>query len=248
MRIYNKMKSPAFFRYAGRSIRGVDLKPREESPELPAQRMIDTSVQKDLRLGNIGVLLTQAEFDLLSISLPADLLAQCDISGKTPATTTETATVPFNPPPIVKTPVPEATKPADQPIVFEPPAPKPTVDPLKEEIVRTVTATAPAAQQTRLDQYKAAEQPAVAKAAEQAQQQLKANPPDGWMSKDEGEDTPPAPGQPRLDTSKYRGIPKYALFSEGVRRGLNVNPGMKTKELSKLLAEHDLKQQPVGAK
>ena len=247
MRIYNKMKSPAFFRYAGRSIRGVDLKPREESPELPAQRMIDTSVQKDLRLGNIGVLLTQAEFDLLSISLPTDLLAQCTISGK-PSTATETATVPFTPPPTVVAPVPEAPKPADQPLVFEPAAPKPTVDPLKEEIVRTVTATAPAAQQTRLDQYKAAEQPAVAKAAEQAQQQLKDNPPDGWMSKDEGEELPPAPGQPKLDTSKYRGIPKYALFGEGVRRGLNVNPGMKTKELSKLLAEHDLKQQPVGAK
>jgi len=245
MRIYNKMKSPAFFRYAGRSIRGVDLKPREESPELPAQRMIDTSIQKDLRLGNIGVLLTQAEFDLLSISLPTDLLAQCDVAGKTE---TAPVTIAFTPPLIVMPREPEVAKTVVAQIVFEPAAPKPAVDPLKEEIVRTVTATAPAAQQTRLDQYKAAEQPAVAKAAEQAQQQLKDNPPDGWMSKHEGEDPPPAPGQPRLDTSKYRGIPKYALFNEGVRRGLNVNPVMKTKELCKLLAEHDLKQQPVGAK
>lgn len=243
MRIYNKMKSPAFFRYAGRGARGVDLKPREESPELPMQRLLDTGVQKDLRLGNIGVLLTQEETDLLKVSLPAELLTRCDVTGKTETAPTTTA---FTPPPIVTTPEPEAAKTVAAPIVFEPPAPKPTVDPLKEEIARTVTATAPAQQQARLDQFKA--NPTTAKAADQVQQQIKTNPPDGWMSTDDGEDPPAAPGQPQLDTSKYRGIQKYALFSECVRRGLNVNPALKARELRKLLAENDKKAPAAVAK
>jgi hypothetical protein len=246
MRIYNKMKNPAFFRYAGRGVRGVDLKPREESPELPAQRMLDTSVQKDLRLANIGVILSQEESDLLRVSLPADLMKLCTIYGVNHPVA---ESVPFSPPLMVVELSPEAVepKPADKPIVFEPPAPKPTVDVVKEEISRTVAATAPAEQQARLDQFKADEHPAVATAAEKVQEQLKTSPPDGWMSTDDGEDPPVAPGQAQLDTSKYRGKPKYALFSEGVRRGLNVNPVMKARELRRLLAESD-KSQPAGAK
>ena len=258
MRIYNKTKTTAYFRYAGRGIRGVDLKPGQESPELPTSRLLaDFRVQKDLRLNNIGVMVTPAEVVALKGGIPDDLLAKCTVLAAPAAdTATESskgnedaqpATTPFSSAPIPVPVVPEPP-PEVKPVVFEKKV-TPTVDPVKEEVARKVAMTAEADRQAELDRLKASASPAVAKAAE-AVQKAQPQPPakdESWTGAADDTEDAPQPGKPVLDTSKYRGLAKAVLFSECMKRGINdVHPGTKTKDLRRRLAENDLKQPKVG--
>ena len=251
MRIYNRTQTTAFFRYAGRGIRGVDLKPAQESPDLPPERVNDIRVQRDLRAGHIGVMINQAEAIALKGLIPEDLLAKCTLclaaAGDT-KTETETATIPFSSEPIPTIPTPEAPKPEDKPIVFERAAVTPPVDPVKDEIASKIAMTAEADRQAQLDRLKASENPAVAKAAEQVQKSQPATNAggDSWTGKDDSDD-PATPGKPAIDTSKYKGLSRAILFSECLKRGINdVNPTTKTKDMRRRLAENDLKPQPAG--
>ena len=256
MRIYNKTKTTAYFRYAGRGIRGVDLKPGQESPELPTDRLADFRVQKDLRLNNIGVMITSAEAVTLKGAVTEDLLAKCTMLAD-PAADTKTesskggedaqpATTPFSSAPIPVPVVPEPP-PEVKPVVFEKKV-APTVDPVRDEVARKVAMTAEADRQAELDRLKASASPAVAKAAE-AVQKAQPQPPvkdESWTGADDTDDVPQA-GKPVIDTSKYRGLAKAVLFSECMKRGINdVHPGTKTKDLRRRLAENDLKQPKVG--
>ena len=144
MKIINEKKTACFFPYAGRSKRGVDLQPQQESPPIPIDRIKDSRLMRDLENGRVSLVLTTQDKVVLRGLIPDEMLESSNedevvVVVKAPEQAPEQAPEPPTPPK-PEEPTPDFVAVRRQPSNIK-------VDPIKEEIAETIAITTDAGQE-----------------------------------------------------------------------------------------------------